>query len=497
MKRRKGSVVYTEDTLEEEGDEEEVQISHDNPKNDPDYCPIDEESNNQKGRRKKKRIQISRGGRGCLASNFVDSNITSAYVLEIPSSKEKWLWIYDIQHLDSSTKQSFRNQYLVIYPKSYDKELGAHAWRKLKENRGLIFIVLQRDAFGMDYIFKEFRTNVHFTVGETGIQILRKLFSVLMLNDTNLPSNMLYLKKARSKSSQNTEKEEVMVQYRTLVKNFFKNLLPYLLEKKESKADRIDCTLSLGLTDQRCDRYQVVNIFGDICPDLIDIPEGLDDAVCLELGKLGLFFSRKVVPTFNLQKAYFKNKYVSLFGQQLGLSEEEAEDFCIPSYSALIPITTLRPHVDGLNPKDKDMDITVQSCVSLKVSELSAESQARISKRYGSIEFLQCSLLSYGRRAVERHCELENRIKTFTVKGEELEKPGRTLLVSIFNDVACHYDCICFSKEGFQQMNDRADYFHRDFKYAGKGFTIEELPDKLVSAIAIIMIAVNIFTFSL
>jgi hypothetical protein len=257
-----------------------------------------------------------------------------------------------------------------------------------------------------------------------------------------------------------------------------------------SNTDRVDRCINLGLTDQKCDQYEVVNILGGIKPSLIQTKTSTRDLppeVLKGIADLALYCLRDVIPKTNFDKCYPNSKgplhdLHTEFARQLCLTDcKDIEEYCIPGIALIIP-TMLRPHKDMMNPKG-DTDVTCQINVSIDLKHIPTELHDQLQKEHGDAQSIPISILFYPRKCNFQYEKRKKAISMYIKRGgKEIE--GRTQIVDVFGDVTSHFNYRerFFTKSGYvSRALECKETTAKDFGFEGKIGTSLAAVDKMVS----------------
>ena len=160
------------------------------------------------------------------------------------------------------------------------------------------------------------------------------------------------------------------------------------MQTNVSSTERVKRCINLGITDQRCDQYEMINIVRNIKPSLISratATRSLDHKTLTILAETVLLAERRYIHKFrndNSKENEWVNELYADFAKQLGLkSDSDINDFKVAGL-ALMLSDDLNPHVDGMNPKGLD-DLTIMFNFQINIAELDAECQDAVRAAFG------------------------------------------------------------------------------------------------------------------
>ena len=346
---------------------------------------------------------------------------------------------------------AFGEQWLVAL-EIEDKDVSELNWSQMKAMSpkkilhhfaGKKVLLLKRCIHGQLYICEGFRNMVHFTLGSCGKKELTKFLDLAKIHyselrgyskiDGTLPSWIYAL------SMPNPGKEiptPVQIKLHKKVEEAAAAFLPHLLKVSSSyilvnniiitisyiyhcphfaiklpssKSERFKRCINLGLTDQKCDQYKIINLLRNIKPGLIQTTT-LDKEIGTPdlrlLAELSLLLHREILPSTDSFKDSLPlrsgpySELLSEFARQLGLEDENDIEAFRTAGMAVSIACSLLGHKDLLNPGGKD-DVTIQMNVSLEVKSLSPELQVLVRQVLGdNVRVIPVSFIFYPRRCV-------------------------------------------------------------------------------------------------
>ena len=256
------------------------------------------------------------------------------------------------------------------------------------------------------------------------------------------------------------------------------------MQTNVSSTERVKRCINLGITDQRCDQYEMINIVRNIKPSLISLAtatRSLDHDTLTILAETVLLAERRYIHKFrndNSKENEWVNELYADFAKQLGLkSEGDIKDFKVAGL-ALMLSDDLNPHVDGMNPKGLD-DLTIMFNFQINIAELDAECQDAVRASFGDKrETLPFTLILYPRRCLVNYGNKIKAIKEFPAKCLP-EKKGREALIQVLNDVGStlDYNSRCFTTMGYGRRD--AELSHPE--NSGEYIFAKAAVDKMVS----------------
>jgi hypothetical protein len=225
-----------------------------------------------------------------------------------------------------------------------------------------------------------------------------------------------------------------------------------------SSSERVKRCINLGITDQRCDQYEMVNIVRNIKPSLISLATAtreLDANSLKLLADVILYAERNYICKFRT-KCKEDNEWIdalySEFANQLGIENDaDIKDFRIAGL-ALMLSDDLNPHVDGMNPKGFH-DLTIQFNFQVDIHDLDPECRKLILSTFGeSVRTLPFTLILYPRRCLLNYGKKMKAIKDFPTKCLK-ERKGRAKMVEVLNDVGStlDYNTRCMTSIGYSR----------------------------------------------
>ena len=255
-------------------------------------------------------------------------------------------------------------------------------------------------------------------------------------------------------------------------------------------------SINLGLTDQKCDQYEIVNLVRGIKPSLIATTtnnRNLDKDVLLVLADLLLFLYRKILPTTNFHDSFPMRDgpmadLLCEFAKQLGVTrEEDISDFRFPGAAVILP-DMLMAHRDLMNPKNTSTDVTVQMNASLEIELFPPEIQQLIRLEFGSkVKQIPVSILVYPRRCLfgyeQRIGCISNYVDMNGASHNSNEAKGRKNIVEVMSDVGStlDYNSRFLSQSGFNARESECSYGGINDVFDGKYNKSPAAVDKMVS----------------
>ena len=217
--------------------------------------------------------------------------------------------------------------------------------------------------------------------------------------------------------------------------------------------------INLGITDQRCDQYEIINLVRNIKPSLISLTtstRALDHESLNILADTILYAERNYIHRFRKDLTEDDNKWcddlLGEFASQLGLeSEEDIKDFKVAGLAVMLA-DDLYPHIDAMNPKGKD-DLTVQFNFPIDIEMLDEECQTLVRLAFGeNTTELPVTLILYPRRCLLNYGKRLKDINDFPNLSQK-EKKGRKALISVLSDVGSTLDfnSRCFTSGGYSR----------------------------------------------
>ena len=309
-----------------------------------------------------------------------------------------------------------------------DQEVSELNWSQMKAMSqkkilhhfaGKKVLLLKRCIHGQVYICEGFRNMVHFTVGSCGKKELTKFFESAMIHYSELrgyskvdgtsPSWIYALSMpSPGKGSPTPVQSKLHKKVEEVATAFLPHLLKvssyifgvnnivitisyisrcphYATKLPSSKSERFKRCINLGITDQKCDQYKIINLLRNIRPGLIQT-KTLDKEIGTPdlrlLAELSLLLHREILPSTKSFKDSLPlrpgpySELLSEFARQLGLEDEDDIEAFRTAGIAVSIACSLLGHKDKFNPGGKD-DITIQLNVSLEIKFLSPELQDR------------------------------------------------------------------------------------------------------------------------
>ena len=225
-----------------------------------------------------------------------------------------------------------------------------------------------------------------------------------------------------------------------------------------STSERVKRCINLGITDQRCDQYEVINLVRNIKPSLISLTtatRNLDSESLSILADIILYAERNYIKKFrnghDTENAWCKELYEK-FARQLGLQyEEDIHDFKVAGLAIMLA-DNLHPHVDAMNPKGIE-DLTVQFNFQIDIVQLDDECKEKVREAFGNeIQSLPFTLILYPRRCLVNYGKRLQAIHDFPNKCDR-EKRGRSLMISVLGDVgsSLDYNSRCLMRNGYSR----------------------------------------------
>ena len=251
-----------------------------------------------------------------------------------------------------------------------------------------------------------------------------------------------------------------------------------------SSSERVKRCINLGITDQKCDQYEVINLVRNIKPSLISLTTATRDLDSESLSILAdtiLYAERNYIKQFrkglDTENAWCNELYAK-FAKQLGLEkEEDIRDFKIAGLAIMLA-DDLYPHLDAMNPKGID-DLTVQFNFQIDICELDDECQKKVRLAFGDdIQSLPFTLILYPRRCLINYGKRLQAIHDFPNQCEK-EKKGRDKLISVLGNVGSTLDfnSRCLTRSGYARRVDELNLAVGQNEY----ITSKAAIDKMVS----------------
>ncbi len=241
--------------------------------------------------------------------------------------------------------------------------------------------------------------------------------------------------------------------------------------------ERVKRVINLGLTDQKCDQFEMMNILRNVKPSLISLETStrtLQKEMLKGVGDLILYIHRESPSTFNIptvdpssQTTRKRDQLLKAFAIQLGLSLDiDLRDFNIAGLAFMI-VDDLNPHVDGMNALGKE-DVTIQMNTTIDMETLSLEIKILIQTIFKRFErFVPFTLILYPRRCVIAYEEKMIRIHRFPSMVQK-EYRGRSKMMQILMDVGSTYDYNSrfFTQSGYakreNEVSKEETWFHSE-----------------------------------
>lgn len=254
--------------------------------------------------------------------------------------------------------------------------------------------------------------------------------------------------------------------------------------------------INLGLTDQKCDQFVMMNILRNVQPSLISLKTSnrcLTKEMLLPVAELILYMFRKSPESFKIpvkdcetEMLRPRDKLLREFAKQLGLEHDvDLNDFDIAGLAIMIA-DNLFPHVDGFNPKGKE-DVTIQINTSMAIKSFPPNIRQLVRELLPQFkEFIPFTLILYPRRCVISY---ENRMLSIQKFPSLVPKEirGRQKIIQILLDVGSTYDYNSrfFTKSGYSKRQTELNNLA-----LGKGYHSGEAAiDKMVSSFRCVLIS--------
>ena len=262
----------------------------------------------------------------------------------------------------------FATECLIII-RNIQPELNTHSWTQIFQlnsnyvkNKIGIVLIIPRSIHGQLYILQGLHNSPHFSLGPNGTQTLIDFCNVKKVSfyhskqnkemTDNIPTGM-YVKSVIPNNVSYTEKK-----YIQLMKEMTHELWYSLFHPEQSRHIRASHLINLGVTNQKCDQYVRTSITGRVGLNLISTKTqkiDLSKTALSSIGKLLMYIIDFCLPATPMSQSFqgtsiFEDKYIKLFGKQLGITEDMGLDrFVFPAVSILVN-KDLNPHCDSMNP---------------------------------------------------------------------------------------------------------------------------------------------------
>ena len=252
--------------------------------------------------------------------------------------------------------------------------------------------------------------------------------------------------------------------------------------------------INLGLTDQKCDQFVMMNILRNVQPSLISLKTSnqcLTKEMLHPVADLILYIFRKSPEGFKIpvkdsdtENPRPRDKLLREFARQLGLEHEiDLSDFDIAGLAIMIA-DNLYPHVDGFNPKGKE-DVTIQINTSIAIKSFPPNIQELLRELLPQFkDYIPFTLILYPRRCVISY---ENRMLSIHKFPSLVPKEirGRQKIIQILLDVGSTYDYNSrfLTLSGYTKTQAELNNFASGRAYHSGEAAI----DKMVSALRIVI----------
>ena len=234
------------------------------------------------------------------------------------------------------------------------------------------------------------------------------------------------------------------------------------LKVSSQSGERVKRCINLGLTDQKCDQFEMMNILRNVQPSLISLEtanRSLTKEMLRPIADLILFIYRKSPDGFVLpekdkdaREQRPRDKLLREFAKQLGLENEiDLDDFDVGGLAIMIA-DNLYPHTDVMNPRGKE-DVTLQINTSIAIKMFPPSIQALIRILLPNfIDDLPFTLIIYPRRCLISYEKRMLSFRRFPLRVAK-ETRGRSKLIQILLDVGSTYDYNSrfFTKSGYKK----------------------------------------------